>query len=147
MKEQVQILRKETGAGLLDCKMALVKCNGNMESAKELLKEKLGFKLINIIERATQEGSIMTYIHATKKIGATVVLNCETDFVARNEVFQTLGNDIALHITACAPEDTHTLLAQPFIKDTSITVGDYIDTTIAKTGENIVVSHFQRFEV
>lgn len=148
MKEKIKILRQETGGGLMDCKKALEKAGGDMEKAKQLVKERLQSNTLIIETRPVQnEGAVFNYTHLTKKVSATVVLKCETDFVARNEVFQALGNDIALHVVACQPSTIEELLSQPFVKNDTITIKEYVDQTIGKIRENIVISQFQRFEV
>lgn len=97
-------LRAKTGAGIVDCKEALTESNGNLTKAEEILRKK-GLKTVaKKAGRSAKEGVIMSYIHAGGKVGVMVELNCETDFVARNEEFQALAKDIAMHIAASAPE-------------------------------------------
>tara|TARA_B100001248_G_scaffold262589_1_gene259782 strand:- start:82686 stop:83255 length:570 start_codon:yes stop_codon:yes gene_type:complete len=99
----VNDLRKRTGAGLMDCKKALVESNGNAEEAITLLKKKGMATAAKKAERETSQGIIDSYIHMGGGIGVLIELNCETDFVAKNEDFKKLARDIAMHIAAAAP--------------------------------------------
>ena len=97
-------LRTKTGAGIVDCKEALTESNSDLVKAEELLRKK-GLKTVaKKAGRSAKEGVITSYIHAGGKVGVLVELNCETDFVARNEEFQSLAKDIAMHVAASAPE-------------------------------------------
>lgn len=97
-------LREQTGAGMLDCKNALTECNGDMAKAADWLREKGIAKAAKKASRIAAEGSVFLYNHMNGKIGVMLELNCETDFVAKNPDFQTLGHDICLHIAANAPK-------------------------------------------
>lgn len=101
--QMVSELREKTGAGLLDCKKALTEANGNMEEATTLLRKKLGSKLDKLSSRATKEGLIHSYIHVGGKVGVLIEVNCETDFVARNEGFKAFVQDLCLQIAAASP--------------------------------------------
>ncbi|MDP3011175.1 MAG: translation elongation factor Ts [Candidatus Hydromicrobium sp.] len=101
--ELVKELREKSSAGMMDCKKALVESNGDIKKAEEILKEKGLAKASQKASRATKEGIIDSYIHIGSKIGVMLEVNCETDFVARNEMFKNFVHDIALHITAAAP--------------------------------------------
>lgn len=101
--ELVKELREKSSAGMMDCKEALVESNGDIKKAEEILKEKGLAKASKKASRATKEGIIDSYIHIGSKIGVMLEVNCETDFVARNEMFKNFVHDIALHITAAAP--------------------------------------------
>lgn len=101
---QVNELRKITGAGLMDCKKALTETNGDIEQAVDYLRKKGLAAASKKAGRAATEGSVGSYIHAGGKIGVLVEVNCETDFVARNENFQAFVKDIAMHIAAAAPQ-------------------------------------------
>lgn len=101
--ELVKELREKSSAGMMDCKKALVESNGDIKKAEEILKEKGLAKASKKASRVTKEGIIDSYIHTGSKIGVMVEVNCETDFVARNEMFKNFVHDIALHITAAAP--------------------------------------------
>jgi elongation factor Ts len=99
----VKELREKTGAGVLECKKALVETQGDIEKAIILLRQRGIAKAEKKAARATQQGIIYAYIHPPGKLGVLVELNCETDFVARNAQFQQLAKDIAMHVAASAP--------------------------------------------
>lgn len=99
----VKDLRERTGCGMMDCKKALVECEGDMEKAVDLLREKGLAKAAKKADRAAKEGRVFSYIHTTGKIGVLLELDCETDFVAKTDEFQLLGHEISMHIAAAAP--------------------------------------------
>lgn len=160
--EDVKKLRELTAAGMLDCKNALEQANGDFDKAVAILKEKGFAAAAKRAERETAEGLIEVYVHHNKRLAAMVELNCETDFVARTDDFKALAQAIALQVAGAAPlyiskdemppgsEDDPKqvcLLEQPFIQDESRTIGDMVRETIAKTGENIRIRRFARFEL
>lgn len=100
---QVRDLREKTGAGIMDCKKALSETNGDLEKAVDYLRQKGLAAASKKAGRTATEGLVGSYIHAGGKIGVLVEVNCETDFVARNEEFQSLVRDIAMHIAAANP--------------------------------------------
>ncbi|HKP89664.1 MAG TPA: translation elongation factor Ts [Thermoleophilaceae bacterium] len=100
----VKALRDRTGAGMMDCKAALQESDGDVEKAIEILRVKGQAQAAKRGERAASEGVVSSYVHATGKIGVIVEVNCETDFVARNDDFQEFARDVALHIAAARPE-------------------------------------------
>jgi elongation factor Ts len=102
--KDVKALREQTGAGMMDCKAALVEAGGDMEKARDVLRVKGQAQAAKRSSRAAAEGAVASYIHAGGKIGVLLEVNCETDFVARNEDFQEFVRDVALHIAAAAPE-------------------------------------------
>ncbi|MGC4074948.1 MAG: translation elongation factor Ts [Nibricoccus sp.] len=99
----VKDLREKTGAGLLDCQKALAEANGNVEEAITILRKKSGGKVDKLAGRATKEGLIESYIHVGGKVGVLLEVNCETDFVARNEDFKAFLKDLCLQIAAANP--------------------------------------------
>lgn len=99
----VKELRDKTGAGMMDCKNALGESEGDVEKALVFLREKGIAKAASKADRATSEGLITSYIHPGSKLGALVEINCETDFVARTDQFQTLIHDVAMHVAAANP--------------------------------------------
>ncbi len=99
----VSELRARTSVGMMDCKKALVECGGDIEKAVDHLREKGRAKAAKKADRNASQGMIFSYIHSNAKIGVLLELNCETDFVARTDEFQTLGHEIALHIAASNP--------------------------------------------
>ncbi len=101
--EMVKELREKTGSGMMDCKKALVEAGGNIDKAVTWLREKGLASAAKKSGRTTKEGLVSSYIHSNGKIGVLIEVNCETDFVARNEKFQTMVRDIAMHIAAMNP--------------------------------------------
>ncbi|MBM3713460.1 MAG: translation elongation factor Ts [Actinobacteria bacterium] len=183
-------LREKSGVGMMDCKKALVESGGDFEKACRYLREKGLDKAAKKASRPTREGIIDSYIHLGSKIGVLLEINCETDFVAKNEVFKNFSHNIALHIAASSPlyvskehipEDIigkekeiykrqainegkpekivdkiaegklskyyqeTCLLDQLYVKNSDITVGDYLKENIAVIGENIVIKRFVRW--
>jgi elongation factor Ts len=102
--DQVKQLRDKTGAGMMECKAALAEANGNMEEATTLLRKRGLAQAAKRAGRATAQGLIGSYIHMGGKIGVLVEVNCETDFVARTEAFQSLVKEVAMHIAAADPK-------------------------------------------
>ncbi|MGE4233869.1 MAG: translation elongation factor Ts [Bacteriovoracia bacterium] len=100
---KVKDLREKTGAGMMDCKKALVECEGDFEKAVEYLRKKGMAAAAKKAGRTAKEGCVGSYIHAGGKIGVLVEVNCETDFVAKNETFQAFVKDVAMHIAASNP--------------------------------------------
>ena len=101
--QMVKELRQETGAGVLDCKEALVACDGDFEKAAAYLREKGMAAAAKRATREATEGLIGSYIHAGSRVGALVEVNCETDFVANTDQFQELAHDLAMQIVAAKP--------------------------------------------
>ncbi len=100
---KIKQLRLMTQAGMMDCKKALEETNGDIQKAADYLREKGIIKAVKKMDRETKEGGIFSYIHHNGKIGVLVELNCETDFVAKNDMFKALGKNIAMHIAASNP--------------------------------------------
>ena len=98
--KQVGELRKLTGAAMMDCKKALTETDGDIDKAVELLRVRLGDKALKVGGREATEGTVASYIHSNGKVGVLVEVDCNTDFVARNEDFQSFAREIALHIAA-----------------------------------------------
>jgi elongation factor Ts len=98
--KDVAALRQQTGAGMMDCKRALEEAEGDAEKAVEILRVKMGNKLGKLADREAAEGTIQSYIHANGKVGVLVEVDCNTDFVAKNEDFVAFARDVALHLAA-----------------------------------------------
>jgi elongation factor Ts len=98
--KQVKELRDRTGAGMMECKKALEENNGDVDAAVEYLRVRLGDKALKLGGRETTEGTVASYIHSNGKVGVLVEVDCNTDFVARNEDFQAFAREIAMHIAA-----------------------------------------------
>ena len=159
---RVKELRDQCGAGIMDCRNALLKAEGDLEKALELLKQKGFVQAQKKAKRTTNQGVIEAYIHTGGRIGAIVEVNCETDFVARTDEFKELSHNLAMQVAACPPQfisedeipegadiepQAACLLLQPYIRNPDMTIQDVITETIAKVGENIKVSRFARFEL
>ncbi len=169
--EQVKELRERTGAAVLDCKKVLEQTGGDINAALKLLRER-GLEIAaKKTSREAREGRIETYVHPGNRVVAVVELNCETDFVGRNDEFVQLARDIAMQVAAMNPQylrkedvpaealqgaevtspekyfEEVVLLEQPFVKQPNVTIVQKIQDTIAKTGENIVVRRYARWEV
>ncbi len=100
----VKELRDRTGAGMMDCKNALVENHGDIEKSIDYLREKGLAKAAKKASRTASDGPVFSYIHTNGKLGALIELNCETDFVAKTDEFQRLGHELCLHIAAAAPQ-------------------------------------------
>ena len=98
--KQVKELRDRTGAGMMDCKTALTETEGDLDAAVELLRVRLGDKALKVGGREATEGTVQSYIHAGGKVGVLVEVDCNTDFVARNDDFVTFAREVALHLAA-----------------------------------------------
>lgn len=188
----VKELRVKTGAGMMDCKEALIAAEGDFEQAIDFLRKKGLSAATKRSSKAAKDGTVASYIHMGGRIGVMVEINCETDFVAKTESFQAMAKDIAMHIAASNPlyvrpdeipqdilerekeiyrsqlreekkpekiwdkiiegklkkyyEDI-CLIEQKFIKNTDITVATLLNNIIAKTGENVVIRRFARFQL
>ncbi len=188
----VKELRTKTGAGMMDCKEALASVDGDFEKAIDYLRKKGLSAATKRSSKAAKDGTVASYIHMGGRIGVMVEINCETDFVAKTDGFQTMARDIAMHIAASNPLCVHPdeiaedalnrekeiyrsqlrdekkpekiwdkiiegklkkyyedvcLIEQKFVKNQDITVGTLISNMIAKTGENIIIRRFSRFQL
>ena len=189
----VKALRERTGAGMMDCKGALQESGGDIDKAIEILRVKGQAQAAKRGERSASEGVVQSYIHATGRIGVLVEVDCETDFVARNDDFQEFARDVAIHIAAAAPQvvsedevdegvkqaeqriyeeqaqdkpeqarpkivegrwrkwlEENVLLNQEHVnkdKYNGQTIEDLRAATASKTGENVVIRRFARFQV
>ena len=139
----VKELRERTGAGMMDCKKALVATEGDMEKAIDFLREKGLSQAAKKAGRVAAEGAVVAYVTEDGKTGAIVEVNCETDFVGKNENFQALAKSIAELIVKTNPADVDALLASEM---DGKTVKDVVTEAIAKIGENISVRRFVRYE-
>ena len=145
--KQIKEFRQKTGFSIMGCKKALEQAEGDEKKAMKILEEKGAEKALKKSDREAKQGLIESYIHNNGRVGVILELNCETDFVARNEEFKNLAHDLAMHIVAMNPNDRKELLAQPFIKDEQKTVNDLIRELIAKLGENIKIGKFVRLVI
>lgn len=145
--KDIQALRAQTGVGVMDCKKALAEAKSDPKKALELIKKSGAMKAAKKAERVTSQGLIASYIHANGKIGVLIEVNCETDFVARNQIFREFVHDLAMQIASMDPKDIKTLETQEFIKDADLTIKDYVNQKIAQIGENIKIKRFVRYEL
>ncbi len=165
----IKKLREQTSLGVNDCKKALVESNGKFEGALKILKNKGIQMLEKKSGRLTSQGLIESYIHFGGNLGVLVEVNCETDFVARTDIFKKFVKDIAMQIAASNPEyikkddipaevyselkkpeayvKQYCLLEQAYIKESKKTVADYLREVVSKSGENIVIKKFVRFSL
>ena len=158
----IKELREATSCGVMDAKRALEAANGDMKAARAIIREQGLAAAAKRADRATSQGVIESYIHGGGRIGVIIELNCETDFVAATADFRQLAKDIALQVAAMNPTvvsptdrtpemegpDTELcLLSQPFIRDSGKTIGEMVTEVVAKTGENVRVNRFARFEL
>ncbi len=142
--EVVRQLREETGAGMMDCKAALVESSGDMTKAREVLRKKGLAAAAKKASRTAQDGAIAAHIEDARG-GAIVEVNCETDFVAKTDEFQAFIRQVAEHVWKSAPADLAALLEQPLAGGQS--VGQAVQEKIAVIKENIVIRRFARFEL
>lgn len=140
-------LRNKTGAGVMDCKEALIKANGDKEKALEILKAVGKDKAKKRAGRLTQHGLIECYVHQGNRIAAMVEVACETDFVAKTDDFKKLAHNVAMQVASMNPKDVKELLGQIYIFDDKKTVLDLVEEIIAKTGEKCEIKRFARFEI
>ncbi len=139
----VKELRNSTGAGMMDCKKALVEADGDMAKAIDILREKGLSQAAKKASRIAAEGAVVSYISENGKIGVITEVNCETDFVGHNENFQALAKSIAVQIASVNPADVAVLLDSAMGDKT---VKDVVTEVIANIGENISIRRFTRYE-
>lgn len=167
--DAIKKLREQTSLGINDCKQALKEAEGDFGKALKVLRAKGADVLKKKGSRTASQGVVESYIHFGGNIGVLVEVNCETDFVARTDLFKKFAKDMAMHIAAIAPEyisedeipadileqvknkedyiKKTCLLMQSFVKDSSLTVGDYLKKVVSQTGENMKIRRFVRFVV
>lgn len=145
-KKSIQKLRKETGAGIMNCKKALEEADGDIKKARKIIKEKGVIIADKKSKRKTGAGFLKTYVH-NNRVGVLMEIRAETDFAIKSEPFQKLAHELVMQIAAMNPESVKSLLEQPFIKDESKIVREVISETVAQVGENINVERFTRYEV
>jgi len=144
---QISELRKSTGAGMLDCKKALEQTDGNFDQAVDFLRTKGLAAASKKAGRAATEGMVAAAVSETGNKGILLEINSETDFVAKNEIFQGFVKDVAQHILLSSPANREELLAQPYCGDSSKTVQILLNEAIAVIGENMQIRRFSSFTV
>ena len=140
----VKELRETTGLGMMDCKKALVETNGDFKAAEELLRIKSGAKASKAASRVAAEGVVSSFVTADGKIGAVVEVNCETDFVAKNEDFVAFANSVAQTVARSNPADVDALSSLAIIGGSG-TVEEARKALVMKLGENMTVRRISRF--
>jgi len=170
----IKALREATNAPVMDCRRALTEAGGDLDAARKLLAKRGQQLAEKKAGREVREGFIGHYIHQGGKMGVLVELACETDFVAKNEQFQQLAHDLAVHVCASRPHyvtredvpkdvreakaaeldgklekfyEEAVLMEQPYVRDDSKTIAELIAAAIGVLGENIKVRRFARFDV
>ena len=144
--QQVKALREKTGAGMMDCKKALVETNGDEEKAIDLLREKGILKAAKKSDRIAAEGIVDIYISDDKKVGAIIEVNSETDFVARNEDFRSFVRDLVKQVAEENPADVDALLESESSVEKGKLIKDVLTEKIATIGENLSIRRFERYE-
>lgn len=143
----IRKLRDETGEPVLSVKKVLEKVKGDEKKATKILKKE-GFEKVAKREgRATSQGLVATYVHHSGKVASMVEVLCETDFVARNDLFGELAHNLSLQVASMNPKDAKELMKQDFIKDPSKKISDLVTDVIAKTGENVRIGRIYRVEL
>lgn len=145
--ELIREVREATGAPMMRAKKVLDELSGDKAKAVEILKKEGFEKMEKRQDRETANGIVVAYSHHTGKIVSVVELLCETDFVAKNEMFIDLANSIAMQVSAMNPKDSDELLKQEFIKDPSKTIEELVREVTTKTGEVVRVGRIERIEV
>ncbi len=140
----IRELKEKTGAPVIRVKKVLEEVNGNEKRAFEILQKEGFEKAAKREGRETSQGLIETYVHHSEKTASLVELLCETDFVARNELFRELAHNLALQVASMGEKD---LANQEFIKDPTKKIGDLVKEVIAKTGENVRIGRAFRVEL
>ncbi|OGM02020.1 translation elongation factor Ts [Candidatus Woesebacteria bacterium GWA1_41_8] len=145
--EQIRHLKEETGAPVIRAKKVLEEVGGDMKKASGILRKEGFEKAAKREGRQTSQGVLETYVHHSGKIASIIELLCETDFVARNELFKSLAHDLVLQMASMGAKDGEDLASQEFIKDPTKKVGELVKEVIAKTGENIRIGRVFRVEL
>lgn len=147
--KDVKDLRERTGAGMMECKKALVEANGHLEEAITILRKRGLASAAKKAGRITSEGLVEAQIATVKDrtVGAIVEVNCETDFVARTEDFKSLVGQVTDHVLNQNPASVELLLSQKFSSDSNKTIQESLTEQIARIGENLSIRRFERFEL
>ena len=141
----VMDLRAKTNAGMMDCKKALAEASGDMEKAEEILRKKGIVRMTGRTDRVSKEGTVNALMSGDGSTGVLVEVNCETDFVAKNENFRAFVSEISGHILGSAATDLTSLLAEPYTGSKG-TVDEAVKAKGAETGENTVIRRFVRYK-
>lgn len=145
--EQIKRVRKQTSAGVMEVKHALEESGGDEEAAKKLLSEWGAARAESKLGREVSQGQVYSYIHGDGRMGVLLEVNCETDFVAKTGDFQKLCKELALQVASMNPQNVEELLGQEYVRDGSRRVEELVKEVGGKTGENIKVKRFVRYEL
>lgn len=145
--DQIRKLREKTGAPVVRAKKVLEEVKGNEKKAEKILRKEGFEKAAKRSSRVTEQGIIATYNHHDQKMVAAVELFCETDFVARNDLFKELAYNLAMQVASMKAKDAKELEEQDYVKDSSKKVSVLVKEVIAKTGENIRIGRVIRVEL
>jgi len=145
--KEIKKLREATGAGIMEVKKALEEAKGDEKKAKQILKKKGVEKLKKRAGKATAEGQVCAYVHNGGRVGAMVMVKCETDFVGRSDEFQSLCKELAMQVASMEPKNVKELLGQQYIRDSKKKVGDLVKETAVKVKENVVVEKIVRLSL
>lgn len=143
----VKTLRERTGAGMMECRNALVEANANLDDAEVVLRKRGAAAAAKKSTRSAKQGLIVIDIAASGLSAVVIEINCESDFVARTDDFQSFAADLASHVSGSSASTVDAIMAEAFSKDPSQTVNDLVKSKIAKLGENIVLARFERISV
>lgn len=143
----VKTLRERTGAGMMECRNALVEANANLDDAEVVLRKRGAAAAAKKSTRSAKQGLIVIDIAANGLSAVVVEVNCESDFVARTDDFQSFAADLAVHVAGSSATTVDAIMAEAFSKDPGQTVNDLVKSKIAKLGENIVLPRFERISV
>lgn len=145
--KSIKKLREKTGAGVMEVKRALEESSGDEKKAEKWIQKKGLVKAKKREGREASEGVIASYIHHSGKVAVLVELRCETDFVARNEDFVKLANEIVMQVASMNPKNVKELLGQDYVRDTKVKISDLVSEVSAKTGEKVELARFVRMEL
>lgn len=144
--EAIKILRQETGASFASCKEALEEASWILDDARQILREK-GFKAKDLSSRASHEGRIVSYVHPNFQAAALVEIRCETDFVARTDLFMATARDLAMYVTAFNPSSVEELFAINHPKQEGVTIGEWFSVVRHQLGENLQLHRYVRWVI
>lgn len=143
----IKKLRSETGAPLLEIKKAIETHKGDLEKITKQLKAVSSQKADSKKDENTASGLVEAYIHAGGKVGAMIVLSCQTDFVAKTKEFKNLAHELVLQVASMKPSDITALLKQNYVRNPKLKISDLLNEHIGKFGENIKIKNISRFEI
>jgi len=141
--QDLKKLREETSAGVADCRQALEESGGDMDKAREWIRQKGIARADKKSDREVKAGFVFTYTHHTGRLGVMVAVACETDFVAKTDAFQKLGKELALHVASTRPKSVQELSGQDYVRDGSKKISELVKETIGTLGENIQILDFK----